>query len=565
MTSAAGLFDNNMSTFTDLRVNGSGAGGWIMFDFKGGGTARIARAEVLARQDQVARIKGTVIQGSNDATTWQQLTNGAQQDDDWQTLVSKDGQPYRYIRVYNANTWYGNVAEVRLYGQAESSNKLSTVSMSSVQAQRGRIVPGNTVKLSFTAKEAINNVTATIQGQAATVTSADNVTFTAAATLPQGVAAGDVKFEIDYQTQDGATGYPNSSTTDSSALYLVDESDVIKNLPTVATLIDSTYNRPPATTVAMVDNLGDNNVATVSDFRIGTNNAGSGSYIVFDFKAGNQVNLTSVELAPRQDQYYTRMKGTVVQGSNDGVTWTTLTTAAAGSNQNWQTVAVTSNTPYRYLRLYNGNAWYGNIAEVRFHGSLHGADTTAPVTSATTSPVMPASGWATGTVTVNLSASDAGSAATTYYSVDGGATRTGTSVALAGVGTHTVSYWSVDAAGNAEPSQSLTVNIGPIDVSTSVQLTRQGATLNRVTGKYVGGVTITNTSGAVLGGPLQLRLDGLTGGITLDNASGGTDSGPYVTLSSALNPGASVTVPLTFSNPNRALITYTPRLYRGIF
>ena len=71
-----------------------------------------------------------------------------------------------------------------------------------------RIVPGNTVKLAFTAKEAINNVNVTIQGQAATVSSTDNINWTATATLNQGVAAGTVKFAINYNQQDGTDGYP---------------------------------------------------------------------------------------------------------------------------------------------------------------------------------------------------------------------------------------------------------------------------------------------------------------------------------------------------------------------
>ena len=106
---------------------------------------------------------------------------------------------------------------------------------------------------------------------------------------------------------------------------------------------------------------------------------------------------------------------------------------------------------------------------------------------------------------------------------------------------------------------------GPLDVSGSVKLTQQGATLNRATGKYVGSVTVTNTSGATLSGPLQLKLSKLTTGLTLDNASG-TDAGvPYISLSGPLNAGATINVPLTFSNPARTVVGYTPVLYQGNF
>jgi hypothetical protein len=94
-------------------------------------------------------------------------------------------------------------------------------------------------------------------------------------------------------------------------------------------------------------------------------------------------------------------------------------------------------------------------------------------------------------------------------------------------------------------------------------MTQQGATLNRATGKYVGGLTVTNTSGAALSAPLQLKLGGLTNGVTLDNASGSSGGYPYVTLTGSLAAGASVTVPLTFSNPARSVIGYTPMFFEG--
>ena len=69
-------------------------------------------------------------------------------------------------------------------------------------------------------------------------------------------------------------------------------------------------------------------------------------------------------------------------------------------------------------------------------------------------------------VTVTLSATDAGSGvASTSYTVDGGPTQTGTSVAIpapgdhANDGAHAIVYWSTDAAGNAETHRSTTVVI----------------------------------------------------------------------------------------------------------
>jgi hypothetical protein len=59
--------------------------------------------------------------------------------------------------------------------------------------------------------------------------------------------------------------------------------------------------------------------------------------------------------------------------------------------------------------------------------------------------------------------------------------------------------------------------------------------LNRTTGKWVGSLTLTNTSGAALQGPLQVELVGLVAGATLVNASGSHNGAPYITRSVAIS------------------------------
>lgn len=552
------LFDKNINSATDYRFNGQGWGGWVSFDFRGGGTAQLSRVDILARQDQVARINGAVVQGSNDYASWTTISNAARNTADWQTLTINDPTPYRYIRIFNGGNWFGNMSELRFYGTTATTNRIASASISSPEASRKRIVPGNTVKVAFTAKEAISNVTATIQGQAATVATTDNVNFMATAVLPQGAEAGPVKFAIDYTTHDGQAGYPGKETTDGTSLNLVDEADLIRNVTGIATLIDSTPNRPAATTLGVVNNLFDGNLASISDFRV-ANNGGAGSFITFDFKSGNQAKLTSVELAPRQDGLFTRIKGTVIQGSNDNTNWSTLTPAAA-STVEWQTLPVSSQVPYRYIRIYNGSAWFGNMSEVRLHGSVHGADTTAPVTTAA------APEGTVGTdATVSFTAADnqgGSGVAATHYTVNGGAQQTGTSVTLTTSGKHTVSYWSTDWAGNSEQPRSVTVTIDKsVDVTGMVTISRSGLTMDRFTSKYSGTVTIRNPGTQAVAGPLRLRLEGLTPGVTLDNKTGEQDGVPYITLSAAnLAAGQSVTVTTTFSNPSKAGISYTPKL-----
>ena len=120
------------------------------------------------------------------------------------------------------------------------------------------------------------------------VSTQDNINFTAVATLNGNVQTGTVKFTIDYKKNDGTNGDTTYFTTDNSKLYLADESDLIRNVAGITNLIDSTTSsgRTAAETLKQTNYLFDNDLSTSSDYRL--NGGGSGSYITFDFKEGNQ-------------------------------------------------------------------------------------------------------------------------------------------------------------------------------------------------------------------------------------------------------------------------------------
>jgi hypothetical protein len=322
-------------------------------------------------------------------------------------------------------------------------------------------------------------------------------------------------------------------------------------------------------------------------------------------------------------------------------------TDPAAATLEWQTFPVAGGTPYRYIRIWNATNWFGNLNEVRFHGTVQGADTaapattdnapampvqqdttvvftatdnssgvaatyykvnggiqqtgsavtltaegthtlqywsvdkagnieqphsaivtidkTAPVTALSSKPAAPVNDWYSSDVTLTFATADANSGAVTYFKVDGGAQQSGTAVVLSEKGTHTVEYWSVDKAGNAELGRTLALNIGPINLTPDVKFTQYGLVLNRTTGKYVGSITVTNNSGTTLSRPMQLMVNGLANGVTLDNATGTATAVPYITLPSPLPPGGSVSIPLTFTNPARAVIGYVPQLVKGNF
>jgi large repetitive protein len=89
-------------------------------------------------------------------------------------------------------------------------------------------------------------------------------------------------------------------------------------------------------------------------------------------------------------------------------------------------------------------------------------DKTAPLTTASVNPTTNTAGWNRANAIVTLTPTDALSgvgASGTTYSVDNGATQTGTSVSITADGTHSISYHSTDLAGNVETSKTFTVKL----------------------------------------------------------------------------------------------------------
>lgn len=105
-----------------------------------------------------------------------------------------------------------------------------------------------------------------------------------------------------------------------------------------------------------------------------------------------------------------------------------------------------------------------------------------------------------------------------------------------------------------------------VDVTAQVATYRSGLTYKRNTQTYEGTITLTNTSGSAITGPLQIEFQNLTAGVTLVNATGMHAGNAYLTSAvSSLAPGASATVPVKFSNPSRVGISYSMRVYAGTF
>jgi hypothetical protein len=102
-----------------------------------------------------------------------------------------------------------------------------------------------------------------------------------------------------------------------------------------------------------------------------------------------------------------------------------------------------------------------------------------------------------------------------------------------------------------------------------LSITKGGFTLNRRTNRMVQTVTVRNTSGSTVTGPIYLVLDSLSANTTLANAGGTTglavpSGSPYRQVTAGtLAPQASVTVTLEFTVPTSGGITYDARTVSG--
>jgi uncharacterized repeat protein (TIGR01451 family) len=109
-----------------------------------------------------------------------------------------------------------------------------------------------------------------------------------------------------------------------------------------------------------------------------------------------------------------------------------------------------------------------------------------------------------------------------------------------------------------------------LDVTSQIKWSGTGLSLNRASGLLTGTVTITNIGATPVSAPLQAVITNLIQGATLANPTGNLLSGsyagaPYITVagSTALAPGASVTVPVKFSYSGTAPISYMLKVLSG--
>ncbi len=110
-----------------------------------------------------------------------------------------------------------------------------------------------------------------------------------------------------------------------------------------------------------------------------------------------------------------------------------------------------------------------------------------------------------------------------------------------------------------------------VDISSQVTVTRGGFLLNHATGQFSQVVSLKNSTGAAISGPIALLLENLSSDAALANASGSSTcaspGSPYIVVplgaGNSLAAGASMNVTLQFTDPSRGAITYSAAVVAG--
>jgi photosystem II stability/assembly factor-like uncharacterized protein len=215
-----------------------------------------------------------------------------------------------------------------------------------------------------------------------------------------------------------------------------------------------------------------------------------GAHWIAQTSAVTSADLTGVAFADAQNGWAVGAGGVIVTTSNGGTTWTTQTShtdadlrgvAFANAGDGWAVgaggvIVATTDGGVTWATQTSGVS--ADLAAVAFandrHGLVVGAsgtvleafsagipDVTKPVTTATGLQADGHTGWRNTAQQVTFKSSDTGSGvAATYYAIGTGTVKTYTGpFTIATAGSHAVSYWSVDAAGNIEAGHTAYVNI----------------------------------------------------------------------------------------------------------
>lgn len=330
-----------------------------------------------ARYNFANRSQGANVYGSRDGRSWtllteRETTNTAAIDFAMETIPVRAevaGQTFRYLKVQvdhpgvptdPAYPGISSFGEFRVHGERhEMATAISSLSISSSNADKGLATNGDTVTLTAVASEPLSELNVVVEGAAATATSPDGINWKAAAVLPAGVEYGrDVQFSLEYQTVSGKVGTTLTATTDGSRLALWNTA--IQRVPVVQGWVNASTPAWPGTGTTQANGwrMFDSNTATFTD------TTQANGWVTVKPTDGTRVATDIVRVFPRAS-HISRGNGTVIQGSNDGgTTWTTFLTITGMSAANWYTFPLAQRADYAQVRVLDEHGGNTNLAEV---------------------------------------------------------------------------------------------------------------------------------------------------------------------------------------------------------
>jgi hypothetical protein len=365
------LVDGDFNTTTgDLRAP-------FTLDFGQGFQVSADSFGLQARYNFANRSEGANVYGSRDGRTWtllteRETTNTTAAGFAMETIpVRADvaGQTFRYLKVQvdhpgvatdPAYPGISSFSEFRIHGERhEMVTAVSSLSISTSNADKGLATNGDTVTLDAVATEPLAALNVVVEGTAATASSADGIHWKASAVLPNNVEYGrDVQFTVDYRTVSGKSGATLTSTTDGSRLALWNTA--IQRVPVATGWVNASTPAWPGTgtTQANAWKMFDRDTATYTDTTT------ANGWVTVKPTDGTRITTDIVRVYPRANQI-NRGNGTVIQGSNDGgATWQTFMTITGMTAANWYTFTLPQRADYAQVRVLDEHGGNTNLAEV---------------------------------------------------------------------------------------------------------------------------------------------------------------------------------------------------------
>ncbi len=382
------LFDGNLGengkNFGEL-LNDSNS--YYLIDFGAGNGIRLETVMLMPRADQIGRMKGVIVSGSNDGVNWTPLTNGVSDvaAERWTVMnqILDDGL-YQYLKISGGQ--YGNITEVEFYGVIEQLNDtqiLENAKATVTSNLANYTLEQENAATAEDAKAAIEAYVATLglEGIIVAVTTAENG-FIAAETGTNGSYSFTVTLSaegLEPVVTDELIVEIEAPPAHPEINYL-DESYKLSRFSRLTG--GYTENREEITTSYKdnnpISNLTDNNATTYVEYRHDQNV--SPAYIQVDFTEGKAVKLAHFTIQARQDQV-NRAKLVTLDASNDGESWVTVAASTPQGITDLQTILIKeeyADQAFRYIRLYDPEYEEGNgngdsflsIAEFHIFGEV---------------------------------------------------------------------------------------------------------------------------------------------------------------------------------------------------